>query len=61
MYFPKPRVSTKVKFELDLINHATKHNIKTATGVDTLPFAKKADLVSLKTTVDSVDSKYVKK
>lgn len=61
MYFPKPRASTKVKFELDLINHATKHNIKTATGVDTSPFAKKADLVSLKTTVDSVYSKYVKK
>lgn len=61
MYFPEPRASTKVKFELDLKNHATKHNIKTTAGVDTSSFAKKADLVSLKTIVDSVDSKYVKK
>ena len=35
MYFPEPRASTKVKFELDLINHAMKHNIKTAAGVVT--------------------------
>ena len=38
--------------ELDLSNYATKSNLKFATGVDTLSFAKKADLVSLKSDND---------
>ena len=36
-------------------NYATRSDIKNATDVDTLKFAKKYDLISLKTEVDSLD------
>ena len=44
-YFPKPNTSNKnkVKGELDLPNYKTKSNLKNATSVDKLKFAKKAD------------------
>ena len=42
-YFPEPytRRKSKIKVELDLSNYATKSNLKNATGVDKLKFAKR--------------------
>ena len=52
-YFPKPKsLSANVKAELDFSNYATKTDLKIATGVDTLDFAKKSDLANLKSDVD---------
>ena len=48
-------LEANVKAELDLSNYATKADLKNATGVDTLDFAKKADLASLKSDVDKPD------
>ena len=51
--FPKLKsLEANVKAELDLSNYATKADLKNATDVDTLDFAKKADLASLKSDVD---------
>ena len=51
--FPKLKsLEANVKAELDLSNYATKADLKNATGVDTLDFAEKADLASLKSDVD---------
>ena len=44
-----------VEVELDLSNYATKTNLKNATGVDKLDFAKKTNLASLKYDVDKLD------
>ena len=44
-----------VKVELDLSNYATKADLKNAAGVDTLKFAKKVDLASLKSEIDKFD------
>ena len=41
-------------------NHATKTNLKNATGVDTLSFAKKTDLVNLKSDLDKLDCNELK-
>ena len=46
---------TNVKVELDLSNYATKTDLKDAAGVDTSDFAKKTDLVNLKSNVDKLD------
>ena len=40
---------------MDLSNYATKTDLKNATGIDTSPFPKKVDLVSLKSNVDKLD------
>ena len=54
-YFPEPKSSGKtVKVELDLSNHATKSDLKNATGVDTSKFAKNVDLANLKSNVDKL-------
>lgn len=48
----------KIKFELYWIiffNYTTKSEVKKATGVDTLKFAKKAVLSSLKCDADKLD------
>ena len=45
----------RMKFELDLFNYAKKSDLKNATGVDALKFAKKVDLANLKTNVDELD------
>ena len=45
----------RMKVELDLSNYATKANSKYATGVHTSKFAKKADLASLESEVDTLD------
>ena len=42
------------EFELDLANYATKSYLITVAGVDTSDFAKKADLVSLKSDIDKL-------
>ena len=44
-----------MKVEQDLSNHATKSDLKSATGVDASKFAKKADLTCLKSDVDELD------
>ena len=54
--FPKPNsLGTNVKVELDLPNYASKIELKNATGVETLDFAKKVDLANLKSDVDKLD------
>ena len=56
-YLPEPKSSGgRVKVELDLINNATKADLKNATGVDTSKFAKKFNLGNLKSDVDKLDS-----
>ena len=41
-YFTKPNsLGANVKAELDFSNYATKADLKNATGLDTLDFAKK--------------------
>ena len=48
-YFPEPKsLGGRVKVELDFSNYETKADLKTATGVDTLRFAKKVDPANLK-------------
>ena len=55
-YFLKLRsLGGNVKVELDLSNYATKADLKNATGVDTLKFAKKVDLASLKSEIYKLD------
>ena len=55
-YFPEPKSSgRRVQVELDFSNYATKADLKNATGVDTLKFAKKFDLAKLKSGVDKLD------
>ena len=44
-----------MKVELDLSNYETKPDLKNAAGIDTSKFAKKDDLVSLKSNVDKLD------
>ena len=55
-YFPElyTRRKSKKKVELDLSNYATKSNLKNATGVDKLKFAKKADRAILKSKTDKL-------
>ena len=48
-YFPEPKHSgRRLKVVLDLSNYTTKVNFKKAAGADTSKFAKKVNLVSLK-------------
>ena len=48
-YFRKSRTNkNQIEVELDLSNYATKSDLKSVTGVDTLQFAKNVDLVNLK-------------
>ena len=55
-YFPKPRSHEEnVKVKIDLSNYATKEDIRNITQVDTLNFALKTNLSSLKTEVDKLD------
>ena len=51
----------KVKVELGLSNYAIKTDLKNGTGVDNLSFAKKTDLVNLKSDVDKLDIVELKK
>ena len=54
-YFPKPKsLGANVKAELDLSSYATKADLKIATGVDTLDFAKNTDLANLESDADKL-------
>ena len=44
-----------MKVELNLSNYVIKADLKSATGVDTLKFAKRVDLTSLKSEIDKID------
>ena len=44
-----------MKVELDLSNHATKADLKNATGVDTSKFPKQVDFAFFKSNVDKLD------
>ena len=44
-----------MKVQLNLSNYATKSDLRNATDVDTLHFAKKTDLADLKSDVDKLD------
>ena len=46
---------SKIQIELDLSNCATKSDLKSARGIDASNFAKKADLVNLKSNVDKLN------
>ena len=55
-YFSEPKSSgERVKVELDLSNYGTKADLKDATGVDTLNFAKKNNSANLRPDVDKLD------
>ena len=55
-YFPKPSSNEEnIKVKIDLTNCATKEDIKNITHVNTLNFALKTNLSSLKTEVDKLD------
>ena len=55
-YFPKPKsLGANLKVELDLSNYATKADLQNTTDVNTLDFAKKANVATLKTEVDKLD------
>ena len=56
-YFPEPytRSKSKIKVEFDLPNDATKSGLKNATGADTLKFAEKANLASIKSDIEKLD------
>ena len=55
-YFPKPKpLGRNIKVALDLSNYATKADLKNATGADTLNFARKSDLASLKLEIANLD------
>ena len=55
--YPEPdsHSRNKIKAELYLSNYATKSDLKRATSIDTLEFAKKDDLASLQPVVDKFD------
>ena len=53
-YFPEPYThkENKIKVALEWSNYATKSISKTAAGVDTSKYAKKANLASFKSDVE---------
>ena len=56
-YFPKPFKSFggNINVKVDLSNYATKSDLKNVTHVDTVSFALKTNLASLRTEVDKLD------
>ena len=55
-YSTKPKsFGGRGKVELDLSNYATKSDLKNATNVNALAFAKKTDLANVKSDVDDID------
>ena len=56
-YFLEPytRSKKKMKVELEFSDYATKSDLKNAAGVDTLKFAKRVDLSSLKLYIFKLD------
>ena len=56
-HFPKPFRSfgVNINVKVDLSNYATKTDLKNVTHVDTLNFAPKTNIASVKTEVDKLD------
>ena len=56
-YFVQPYTDNKnkQKVQLDLLNYATRSDLKIKTGVNASEFAKKSDLGSLKLGIDKLD------
>ena len=60
-YYPPYRNSrNNVKLKLDLVNYATKTDLKNITHVDVSSFASKTNLAALKTEVDKIDTDKLK-
>ena len=60
-YYPPYRSScNNIKVKLDLVNYATKTDIKNITHADVSSFASKTNLASLKTEVDKIDTDKLK-
>ena len=55
-YYPPCKISTQnIKVELDLVNYATKTDLKNITHVDVSSDASKTNLAVLKIEVDKID------
>ena len=54
-YFPEQKSLGANDLSLDLSNYATKPDLKNATGVNSLDFAKKTNLANLKSDEDKLD------
>ena len=60
-YYPPYRNSSNnIKVKLDLVNYATKTDLKNITRVDVSSFASKTNLAALKTEVDKIDTDKLK-
>ena len=60
-YYPPYRNSSNnIKSKLDLVNYATKTDLKNITHVDVSSFASKTNLAALKTEVDKIDTDKLK-
>ena len=60
-YYPSYRSSSNnIKVKLDLVNYATKTDLKNITHADVSSFASKTNLASLKTEVDKIDTDKLK-
>ena len=60
-YYPLYRNSSNnIKVKLDLVNYATKTDLKNITHADVSSFASKTNLASLKTEVDKIDTDKLK-
>ena len=60
-YYPPYRsFSNNIKVKLDLVNYATKADLKNITHADVSSFASKTNLASLKTEVDKIDTDKLK-
>ena len=60
-YYPPCRSSSNnINVKLDLVNYATKTDLKNITHVDVSTFASKTNFASLKTEVDKIDTDKLK-
>ena len=60
-YYPSYRSSSNnIRVKLDLVNYATKTDLKNITHVDVSSFASKNNLDALKTEVDKIDTDKLK-
>ena len=59
-YLPYRSSSNNIKVKLDLVNYATKTDLKNITHVDVSSFAIKTNLAALKTEVDKIDTDKLK-
>ena len=59
-YFPPYGSFNNIKVELDLVNYATKYDVKNITHVDVSSYATKTNLAALKSEVDKIDADKLK-